>query len=736
MEIKFYFEKRVVAGFLLTVVILLTLGLFSYFSTQRLINTRSLLTHQMSVINNTDLIVKHVVDMETGQRGYVITGNEAFLEPFYNSTVPLALYIKALDSLTLADSVQSNRVDTLQELINKQKQWTTRVIEARKKSFENASNLVIEGTGKRTTDKIRQCAKRLQRLEEITFSKNNTITGKSIQQFQYSFIGFAVAILLIILYLFYVLNKSLKARMETESILQTTAIETRDLYANAPCGYFSVDSTIRISNINQTLLNWMGYKEGEVIGKMMFEDLLTPQSKLDFNRSFERDFEKYRTLGYVNDLEYYFIRKDKTTFPVSINSSAVFNEKGDFIRSRSTVFDNSERKRAENNILLLNQELESKVEERTRKLLESQKIYKSIASNIPGSSITIIDREERYLLAEGDLLEQMGFNKETMVNSKVIDLISESRYNVLRPLLQHAFSGRTIIQELKSQSGRDVVMRVVPLKDEGDDYFAVMIVLIDISEIKKAQLELAELNSSLEKNVIQRTAQLNELNQELEAFTYSVSHDLRAPLRIISGYSQLLKEDYYDKLDEEGQRLTDRIIKNSIRMGQLIDDLLNFSKLGRVELLRTQVNMDELAREVTQDLLQQEGNRKVNIVFQSLTPVHADASLLRQVWINLLSNALKYSRKKDVTEIEIGAYTEGETICYYVRDHGAGFDMAYADKLFRVFQRLHTMAEFEGTGVGLALIFTIIKRHGGRVWAEGKINEGATFYFSLPALIK
>ena len=733
MDIKFYFEKRVVAGFLLTVVVLLTLGLFSYLSTQRLIHSWSLLTQQRNVLTNTDLIIKHVVDMETGQRGYVITGNEEFLEPFYHSTIPLAGYIHQLDSLTAHDTVQSKRVDTLRSLISLQKQWTTQVIEARRESFEKASTLVIEGTGKLITDKIRQCAKRLQDWERITFDTNNTITSKSIQEFQYSFLGFAAGILIIILYLFYLINASLKARLQAEAILQASAAETHDLYNNAPCGYFSVDRSIAISAINQTLLNWIGYTEKEVIGKMKFEDLLAPQSRIDFLRTFEQDFEKYRTLGYVNDLQFDFIRKDKSIFPVSINSTALFNEKGDFVRSRSTVFNNTERKRIENNILLLNQELESKVEERTRKLAESQKIYKSIASNIPGSSITIIDREERYLLAEGDLLEQMGFNKASMLNAKVIDVISETRYNIIRPLLQRAFAGGTIIQELKSQSGRDVVMRVVPLKDEEEYYFAVMIVLIDISEVKKVQLELAELNSSLEKNVIQRTAQLNELNQELEAFTYSVSHDLRAPLRIISGYSQLLKEDYYDKLDSEGQQLTDRIIKNATRMGQLIDDLLNFSKLGRVELVRRPFNMDDLAKEVLQELLLQEGERTINVTYTSISPAFADASLLRQVWINLLSNALKYSRRKEVTVIEIGSFSEGEMICYYVRDNGAGFDMTYADKLFRVFQRLHTIAEFEGTGVGLALVYTIIKRHGGRVWAEGKPDEGATFYFSLPA---
>jgi light-regulated signal transduction histidine kinase (bacteriophytochrome) len=223
------------------------------------------------------------------------------------------------------------------------------------------------------------------------------------------------------------------------------------------------------------------------------------------------------------------------------------------------------------------------------------------------------------------------------------------------------------------------------------------------------------------------------LNQELEAFTYSVSHDLRAPLRSITGYTQILKEDYSDKLDEEGKRVTQIVINNAKRMGQLIDDLLDFSRLGRKELSHAHVMMDDMVQDIVRELRPQEQDRQIEIKILPLKPSRGDHSMIRQVWVNLISNALKYSRNKAIAEIEIGSTEKNGQLTYYVRDNGAGFDMQYVEKLFGVFQRLHKINEFEGTGVGLALVKTIIKRHGGFVWAEGKVDEGATFYFSLPA---
>jgi len=226
---------------------------------------------------------------------------------------------------------------------------------------------------------------------------------------------------------------------------------------------------------------------------------------------------------------------------------------------------------------------------------------------------------------------------------------------------------------------------------------------------------------------------LKSVNKELEAFSYSVSHDLRSPLRSIDGYAEMLGEEYSSILDEEGNRLLD-IIKDSARnMGELIDDLLTFSRMGRKELQRSKIDMTELFKTVF-DELSESVDHKAKIKINKLSSITADASLIKQVLINLISNAIKYSSKKEKPVIEIKSEVSGKYTIYSVRDNGVGFDMQFSDKLFGVFQRLHSENEFEGTGVGLALVQRIIIKHGGEVWAEAKENEGAVFYFKLPNL--
>jgi light-regulated signal transduction histidine kinase (bacteriophytochrome) len=225
---------------------------------------------------------------------------------------------------------------------------------------------------------------------------------------------------------------------------------------------------------------------------------------------------------------------------------------------------------------------------------------------------------------------------------------------------------------------------------------------------------------------------LQTTNAELESFSYSVSHDLRAPLRAIHGFSRILLEDHHAKLDPEAQRLLGVIDQNTRRMGQLIDDLLAFSRLGRKELETRQVDMRELARGVADEVRRLEGERPLDITVAPLPPAQGDRALLRQVVSNLVQNAAKFTRGRGDARIEVGFQGNGNQTVYYVKDNGAGFDSRYADKLFGVFQRLHRSEEFEGTGVGLAIVKRIVQRHGGRVWAEGKADEGATFYFTLP----
>jgi PAS domain S-box-containing protein len=249
----------------------------------------------------------------------------------------------------------------------------------------------------------------------------------------------------------------------------------------------------------------------------------------------------------------------------------------------------------------------------------------------------------------------------------------------------------------------------------------------DITERKLAEDEIKQLNENLEK----QAAWLEAANKELEAFSYSVSHDLRAPLRAIDGFSRIILEDYADKLDDEGRRFLDVIRNNAQNMGHLIDDLLTFSRLGRKQLEPAEIDMNELARDVSVQIESGSNSNPQNIKIEPLPSAPGDKALIRQVFVNLLTNAVKYSTTSGSATIRIGGRSENGENIYFVQDNGVGFDMKYSNKLFGVFQRLHSAEEFEGTGVGLAIVQRIIHRHGGRVWAEGEVGKGATFYFSL-----
>jgi PAS domain S-box-containing protein len=293
-------------------------------------------------------------------------------------------------------------------------------------------------------------------------------------------------------------------------------------------------------------------------------------------------------------------------------------------------------------------------------------------------------------------------------------------------------SWRGEIMRLRKDGARiPLEVTSVMLKDISGNSIGMLGVMRDISERRRAEAEIHALNTGLEMKVRERTAELAASNQELEAFAYSVSHDLRAPLRAMSGFSEALAGNYPQTLDEHGRHYLDRIQRAAREMGQLIDELLNLSRVTRQEMKRENVNLSEMARSVADELLSQNPKYKIEIEIEDHLDAKGDAHLLRIVLENLIGNAFKFSNKDENAKISIGKLERDHTTAYYIMDNGVGFDMTYADKLFTPFQRLHNKEEFPGTGIGLASVKRIITRHGGQVWAEAKVNEGATFFFTL-----
>jgi PAS domain S-box-containing protein len=508
----------------------------------------------------------------------------------------------------------------------------------------------------------------------------------------------------------------------------------------------SSEDAIIGKNLDGTITAWnpgavkmFGYSSEEAVGKRM--PMFLPP---------ERANEESDILGRigcgerVEHFETTRIRKDGQKIDVSVTISPIRDSSGKIVGASKIARNITERKRAEGALARQSLELSQQAEDLaiSQEAMKNQALMLQSVLDSISEGLVAADKRGKFLIwnraaekiigygAEDVPVENWGEHYGAFLQDGVT--ICPTEQNPLaRAIRGETSTLELLIRNANVPDGVRIEVTGEPLRDKDGIVSGGVVAFRDITQSRANELEVRRLNEELEQRVTQRTAQLEAVNAELEAFTYSVSHDLRAPLRHISGFSRLLVEDFGPQLEPEAKRYLDRITEGSRKMGVLVDELLNLARIGRHSLSVISTHLNDLVLEIISILAPETEGRIVEWNIADLGSVNCDPVLIGQVFQNLIANSLKFTRGRSTAVIEIGRLKESEKPTFFVRDNGVGFDMKYADKLFGVFQRLHRIEDFEGTGIGLATVKRIVQKHAGSTWAEAELGKGAAFYFTV-----
>jgi PAS domain S-box-containing protein len=530
--------------------------------------------------------------------------------------------------------------------------------------------------------------------------------------------------------------RDITERKQAEAALRESEERFRTLIEQASDGFFLHDADGRFLEVNREACESLGYTREELLRMRVFD----VEQEADIG-------EAQQAWGRAEPGRAYTIqgrqrRKDGTEFPVEVRLSAYYVDGRKL--HLGLARDTTERKQVEERLASQAEELSRQTEAllHSQQALETQQLMLRSVLDSMAEGLVAADEQGKFILWNPAAAKIVGMGAENVPPGEW-----NAHYGVYMPdtvtpvppeqnPLVRAIRGETATAELyirnpELDSGAWIEISGGPLKDKSGAARGGVVAFRDITQRKADERKIRELNEDLEEKVVQRTAQLATANQELEAFTYSVSHDLRAPLRHIGGFSRILLEDFGPAMDPEARVHLQRIEDGVHRMGLLVDELLNLARVGRHAVKLQNTEMNSIVEEVVSLLQPEIGNRSVAWKIGKLPVMQCDPILVKQVFQNLLANALKFTRPRDRAVIEIAHRQEGEEQIILVRDNGVGFSMKYRDKLFGVFQRLHRPEDFEGTGIGLATVQRIVHKHGGRVWADSELDKGATFYFTL-----
>ncbi len=502
-------------------------------------------------------------------------------------------------------------------------------------------------------------------------------------------------------YQVYIIFDDITERRRIEKTLQDSEVRYRRLFEASQDGVLIIDAeTGQIADVNPFLTDMLNYSKEELVGRKLWDIGVFKEiekSKIAFMELQNKQYIRYEDL----QLE----TKDGRLIDVEFVSNVYLVDHTKVIQCN--IRDITERKRVE------------------IALRDSERLYRAIGESID-YGVWVCAPDGRNLYASESFRTLVGLTQEQCSSFGWGDVLHpDDAEQTIAAWKECVRTGRTwdIEHRFRGVDGQwhPILARGVPVRNEQGEVICWAGINLDINKLKKTELDLKE-----------RTRQLEDANKELESFSYSVSHDLRSPLRAIDGYSKMILRQQGEKFDENTKRQFDVIRNNAEMMGRLIDDLLAFSRMGKEALSISRLNMEDLARDAWEQVKTIGPTRLIDLKIGNIPPGMGDRSLIKQVLINILSNAIKFTKVREIPLIEAGGYEEEKKNVYYVRDNGVGFDMQYHDKIFGVFQRLHSADEYEGTGIGLSLVQRIVRRHGGRVWAESEVDKGATFYFTLP----
>jgi len=689
--------QELFTGFVLALMVLAAVAWYGWRHTVRMEEAAVLVNHTERVRDALDHLLSELQEIEVGARGFVITGDPKFLEPFDGGLKKVPEELRGLEQL-IRDAEQKASLAALEPLIADRIAVARRNVELRQTSgFEAARQDVASGAGRIVMDQIRVRFAQMDAREQALLDQRSAAARQEASNNTlFTLVGTGLSFALLITVFALVVREN-RLRRQTQAEIDRFFALSLDMLciANAD-GYFK--------RISPAFTQTLGWSTEEILARP-FLDFVHPDDSVATVRVVE-------TLGKgqpLLDFENRYQHKDGSW---RVLSWKAVPQPGGLMYCAGR--DITERKRAEESLRKSEEEFRSLAESMPQIVWATRADGWNIYFNQQWVDYTGLTREESY--GHG---WNIPFHPDDQ--QRAWDAWQRATKNLDTYQLEC---------RLRRADGvyRWWLIRGIPQCNANGEIQKWFGTCTDIEDIKEAEEKIARLNADLQ----HRAAQLEGANKELESFSYSVSHDLRAPLRHVQGYVQMLAAATEGQLSDKALRYLKTINDASVEMGQLIDDLLAFSRMGRAEMSEDSVEPDILMKETLRGLELAVQGRNIEWKIAPLPGVVGDRAMIRQVLVNLVGNAVKYTRQRDPARIEIGC--EGEKdgrLIFFVRDNGAGFDMQYAHKLFGVFQRLHRADEFEGTGIGLATVRRIISRHGGRVWAEGKVGEGAAFYFTL-----